>query len=636
MTGGPASNAGLDVAVSAGTIIDTNANGTRILNGELTMSSPNPVSNNTISWTFDWQAATAPGTYTIYAAVLSGNGTGGTGGDGTGTTSLQITVAAPSNQPPTAMISGPTTGIDGIAVTFDGSGSSDSDGTVVSYDWDLGDGSMATGVSVTHTYAEGSYTVTLTVTDDSGDTDTASLTIDVSVPNVAPVAEITGPTNGTEGVAVSFDGSASSDPDGNVVAYDWDFGDNTAGSGATVSHIYAAGMYTVTLTVTDDMGATNSATLNIDIAATTEPQAPIADAGGPYTEEVGTAVQFDGSASTDPDGSIVSYSWDFGDGSALGTGVGPVHIYTASGSYTVMLTVTDDQGMTGTAQTTAEITEVNVPQPPVADAGGPYNAQVGSAVQFDGSASTDPDGSIVTYSWDFGDNSPAGTGVNPVHTYSATGDYTVILTVTDDQGMTDMGQTTAQITEVDVPPPPPPQPEPQTGEELYNNYCVSCHGADGKGGPDGDVVGESADDIAEAIEEESVMGFLADVLSDSDIEAIATFLDTEDDDDRDHHGNRGDDDDDRDHHGNRGDDDDDRDHHGNRGDDDDDDDDDRRGDRNRDGGDKDSSSNRANPFATEEGAQAQNAAGDSGGGALDWLILFSALVLVVVRRRRTF
>ena len=425
---------------------------------------------------------------------------------------------------------------------------------------------------------------------------------------------------------MSFDGSASSDPDGNVVAYDWDFGDNSAGSGATVSHVYAAGTYTVTLTVTDDMGATGSATMMIEIAATTEPQPPIADAGGPYTAEVGAAVQFDGSASTDPDGTITAYSWDFGDGSATANGVGPVHIYTASGSYTVMLTVTDDQGMTGTGQTTAEITEVNVPQPPVADAGGPYLAEVGSEVQFDGSGSTDPDGSIVSYSWDFGDNSPAGTGMNPVHTYSATGDYTVILTVTDDQGMTGTGQATAQITEVNVPPPPPTQPEPQTGEELYNTYCVACHGTGGKGGPDGDVVGESAEDIAEAIEEESAMGFLADVLSDSDIEAIATFLDTEGDDDRDHHGNRGDDD--RDHDGNRGDDD--RDHHGNRGDDDD-----RRGDDNSDGGGKDSSSNRANPFATEEGSQA-NAAGDSGGGALHWLILLGSLVLLAVRRRRMF
>jgi PKD repeat protein len=362
MTGGPAVNAGLDVSVTGGTIIDTNANGTRILNGELTMSAPNPVSNNTISWTFDWLAPTASGTYTVYAAVLSGNGSG-TSNDGTATTSLQVTVTAPTNQPPTAMISGPTSGIANADVTFDGSGSMDPDGTIAAYDWDLGDGTAATGASVTHAYAEGSYTVTLTVTDDAGDTDTATLTIDVSVPNVPPVAEIAGPANGTAGTAVTFDGSASSDPDGNIVAYDWDFGDNTAGSGATIDHIYAAGSYTVALTVTDDMGATDTVTTVIDIAATTDPQPPIANAGGPYTADVGVAVQFDGSASMDPDGTIASYSWDFGDGSPAGAGVGPVHIYSAAGTYDVVLTVTDDQGQTGTAQTTTEISEVT--EPPV-------------------------------------------------------------------------------------------------------------------------------------------------------------------------------------------------------------------------------------------------------------------------------
>jgi PKD repeat protein len=357
MTGGPAVNAGLDVAVSAGTIIDTNASGTRILNGELTMSSPIPVSGGSISWTFDWQAPTSSGTYTIYAAALSANGNGGTSNDGTETTSLQLTVSAPTNQPPTSMISGPTIGIEGVAVTFDGSASTDADGSIASYDWDFGDGSAATGWIVSHTYFAGSFTVSLTVTDNSGNTDTATLNISVAAPNVAPTAVISGPTNGTEGIAVSFDGSGSSDLDGTVVSYDWDFGDNSAGSGMNVTHTYAAGTYTLTLAVTDDMGATDSATINITITATTSPQPPIADAGGSYSANVGVLVQFDGSASSDPDGFIASYSWDFGDGSATGSGVGPVHIYTTPGNYTVVLTVTDDQGLTAVAQTTAQIAE---------------------------------------------------------------------------------------------------------------------------------------------------------------------------------------------------------------------------------------------------------------------------------------
>jgi len=548
MTGGPAVVAGLDVAATAGTIIDTNASGTRILNGELTMNSPNAVSGGSISWTFNYMASTSPGTYTIYAAALSGNGNGGTSGDGTGTTSLQITVAPPSNQPPTAMISGPTTGLVGMAVTFNGSGSTDPDGTIVSYDWDLGDGSMDTGESVTHSYATtGSYDVTLTVTDNSGNTDSTTLTITIAASNVPPVAVISGPSNGTEGVPVSLNGSGSSDADGTIVSYEWDFGDGSAGSGETVSHTYVAGAYTVTLTVTDDMGATGEATMNISITAPTEPQPPIADAGGPYMADVGASVQFDGSGSMDPDGTITSYSWDFDDGSAPGTGVGPVHVYTASGTYMVVLTVTDDQGLTGTSQTTVEISDTTVP---------------------------------------------------PVETC-------------------------------------PPIDNNSQGEQLYNTYCESCHGAGGKGGPAGDVTGESANDIAEAIMEESQMGFLADVLSDSDIQAIAAYLNNNsphDDNDGDYHhdGMRGDDDGD-DHDGKRGDDDDD--HDGNRGKDDDDnkqcDSSKNNGNKGKGGG---SSSRNASPFTTGADSSLQNPG--VGGGALNWLVLVCTGLLLAIRKRR--
>lgn len=204
MTGGPAVNAGLDVAASAGTLIDTNPSGTRILNGELTMSAPHPVSGGTISWIFDWQAPAAEGTYTFYAAVLSGNGTGGTSGDGTGTTSLEITVSATVNQPPVAVISGPTTGTEGVAVTFDGSGSSDPDGSIASYDWDLGDGSSGSGDSVTHTYAVGTYTVMLVVMDDMGEEDSETLTITINEPGT--------PATGGGGGGCTFNNRNPFDP----------------------------------------------------------------------------------------------------------------------------------------------------------------------------------------------------------------------------------------------------------------------------------------------------------------------------------------------------------------------------------------------------------------------------------------
>jgi PKD repeat protein len=85
-----------------------------------------------------------------------------------------------------------------------------------------------------------------------------------------------------------------------------------------------------------------------------------------------------------------------------------------------------------------------VNQPPTSDPNGPYNATVGEQVQFDGSGSNDPEGSIVAYDWDFGDGN-TGAGVSPAHAYAAAGTYPVSLTVTDNDGLTDTATTTATI-----------------------------------------------------------------------------------------------------------------------------------------------------------------------------------------------
>ena len=181
---------------------------------------------------------------------------------------------------------------------------------------------------------------------------------------------------------------------------------------------------------------------------TTGNQPPTADANGPYSGIAGvTVITFDGSASMDPDGTIVSYDWDFGDGVGTGTGATPSYTYTTAGTYTVSLTVTDDGNLTDTATSTATITDPGVNQPPVADANGPYSGIAGvTAITFDGTGSSDPDGTIVSYDWNFGDGS-TGTGVTPSHTYAAAGGYNVSLTVTDDAGDTDTASTTATITD---------------------------------------------------------------------------------------------------------------------------------------------------------------------------------------------
>ena len=144
---------------------------------------------------------------------------------------------------------------------------------------------------------------------------------------------------GVAGVEVSFDASESIDPGGTIESYAWDFGDSTSGAGENPVHTYSEpGIYVVTLTVTDDGSAQDSALTAAHIDATN--QSPIAVAGGPYTGVSGDAILFDGTDSSDPDGSFLAQAWDFGDDST-GAGSMPSHVYAEPGNYTVVLLVID-------------------------------------------------------------------------------------------------------------------------------------------------------------------------------------------------------------------------------------------------------------------------------------------------------
>jgi PKD repeat protein len=173
-------------------------------------------------------------------------------------------------------------------------------------------------------------------------------------------------------------------------------------------------------------------------------QSPTANANGPYTGSVGVAISFSSAGSSDPQAQALTYSWNFGDNTTPVTGASPTHAYTAAGAYTVSLTVTDTGGLTGTATSKATVLA-----PPTANAGGPYSGTSGTAINFSGAGSSDPQGQTLTYAWNFGD-STTGTGVNPSHTYTATGTYTVSLTVTDTSGLTGTATTTARVVLADT------------------------------------------------------------------------------------------------------------------------------------------------------------------------------------------
>ena len=276
--------------------------------------------------------------------------------------------------------------------------------------------------------------------DNNGRTPPAALAPLDPLTRTPPIANAGGPYSGTVNVAITFNGSASSDPDGSVVGYQWNFGDGGGAAGAMPVHAYAAtGTYTVTLAVTDSDGLTHSVVTTAQVADGSGLQSPVARVGGPYRGTVATPLSFDGSASSDADGTIVSFDWTFGDGTA-GSGARLMHVYSSARVYTVVLTVTDDSGRTGNATTTAEIVSVVVNQAPTANAGGPYAGRRNVPVAFDGSHSSDPDGSIVSYAWDFGDGTH-GAGINPTHRYASVGDYSVTLRVTDNGGITSAAAT---------------------------------------------------------------------------------------------------------------------------------------------------------------------------------------------------
>jgi PKD repeat protein len=202
--------------------------------------------------------------------------------------SAAYTVQPQANIPPQASFTfSPASPLVNQWITFDGRGSTDPDGTIVGYSWNFGDGATATGAQVQKRYSSaGTYTVALTVTDNRGATDTTTRTVTVTAPNQPPTASFTfAPTNPDPGQNVVFNAAASSDPDGTITAYAWNFGDGGTASGATVSHAYgAAGTYTVTLTVTDNLGATGTTTRTITVGTppATLPGMPVIDKPGIY------------------------------------------------------------------------------------------------------------------------------------------------------------------------------------------------------------------------------------------------------------------------------------------------------------------------------------------------------------------
>jgi PKD repeat protein len=304
---------------------------------------------------------------------------------------------------------------------------STSSGTGLTYAWDFGDGTSASGITATHSYhGRADRPITLTVTDTQNRSDQASQLIRVT--NTPPAAAFSAsPQTGDLPLSVAFDASSSTDPDGHNLSYAWDFGDGSTGSGMTPTHVYTQrGLFYPVLTVSDGHGDSTISVAEIK-AGNQDPTASVV--ATPLRGLPPLQVTLDGSNSYDPEGGLLSYEWDFGDG-ASATGANAVHTFTDYGVYPVTLVVTDAQGNTGEQRTEIHVEN----RPPAARiALSDYAGNAPALVHFDATGSTDPENGSLNYHWDFGDGATA-TGPTQTHSYSQSGNYTVTLTVTDPQG----------------------------------------------------------------------------------------------------------------------------------------------------------------------------------------------------------
>jgi VCBS repeat-containing protein len=340
-------------------------------------------------------------------------------------------------------------------------------------------------------YGEDSFTYKACDTGTPALCDSALVTITVNAVNDAPLADPNGSYSGSVGSAVSFDGSDSSDVDGTIVSYDWQFGDGTTSSGANPSHTYAeAGLYTVSLTVTDDGGLTDTASTTADI--TEAPNLPPVAAEDAYAtdEDVTLVVAAPGVLGNDSDADGDPLTASLVAGVSNGT-----LILNPDGSFSCVpnpnfsgddsFTYRANDGAADSNVVTVVITVNEVNDPPVADPNGPYSGSVGSVVSFDGSGSSDVDGTIVSYDWQFGDGT-TGSGATPSYTYEAAGLYKVSLTVTDNGGLTNKASTTTDIAEAPNTPPVAADDAYETDEDTLLSVAaqgVLSNDSDADGDP---------------------------------------------------------------------------------------------------------------------------------------------------------
>lgn len=351
------------------------------------------------------------------------------------------------NKPPTCSLSAnPTEGYHPLEVTFYMS-ASDQDGYISSWSLDVNNdgiseysGSGNPPAALNHTYQNiGNYTAKLKVVDNKGAT--ATDTVKISVMNIPPIADFYYiPSNPTDLCTIYFYDN-STDIDGDIVNWTWNFGDGNISYEQNPHHKYADdGEYIVALTVRDELGAENTTYKKINV----QNVLPVVNFN--YSPEIpneGEVVNFS-DLSYDSDGYIISRLWSFGDGSTSNE-KNPQHVFKKGGVYTVILAVTDNDNATNT--TTKQIIVNSIPSASFIYT--PTNPKTGETVVFNASASVDIDGNIIKYEWDWNSDGIYDDASNtPIitHSWADDGIYNVTLRVTDNRGVANITKKSITIT----------------------------------------------------------------------------------------------------------------------------------------------------------------------------------------------
>ncbi len=385
-------------------------------------------------------------------------------------------------QPPVAVIESvvPATGLANWTEFTFTSASFDPANADITEVWNFGDGSstppMAAPSTVKHKFlSAGDFSVRLTVTNSFGLQASSSTNVRVEEP-LAPSARLTaGPTSGRVPLKVTLDGSNSTDQNdpalgGSNLSWSWRLGDGTVldpiagtpaegnvavqrgpASGPFEVTFNKPGVYVLEMIVTNGFGKTDTEIVDVRVSGPPPDQPPVAVIrAAPRTGSGPLTVEFSADESVDPEGGLLEYTWNFGDGSQLVRGVSVVsHTYTREQTYNATLTVTDESGQSDDAAIAIVVTDDQGSNNGSPIARITTSATQGAApftVAFDASASSDPEGGNLSYAWDFGDGSDTAFGPQVEHVFREARNYSVVLVVSDSDGNTGAANVTISVT----------------------------------------------------------------------------------------------------------------------------------------------------------------------------------------------